>query len=254
MLCGYTKNMLKSFYILLISILLISCNDSNVPDSPASDHINQYTKELEDCKDHADHQSQEQKDKIIPKKEIHARGFQIEPDDIVFGSRDSKVTLVEYFAPTCPACAFYHKKVFPEIKRKYIDTNKIAYVMRELIGDKRDLDAAILARCKGDIDNYTKFMDVILERQDNWAFNKNYRQELVNIGMVGGISQEAYTICLNSQDLVKTMMENTKFIVKEPKFIGTPSFFINGDHFSNPYTFEEISSALEKKLQETKGS
>jgi len=244
------KNMLLRFIsFLFIGTLLSGCGDTNTPDSPAEDQIKDYTKELEDCKDNTAKKSQQQKKEVVKEEVTHIRGFAIEPDDIIFGNEDAKIVLLEYFSPTCPACSYYHKRVFPEVKRKYIDTGKIAYVMREFIGNKQDFDATILARCKGDKDNYVKFMDIILERQDNWAFTKNYRNELTNLGMAGGISQIEYEKCLNNQNLNFILLENTKFVTREPSFMGTPSFFINGEHFSMPYTIEDLSSEIDKKLK-----
>ena len=142
----------------------------------------------------------------------------------------------------------YHQKIFPEIKAKYIDTNKIAYVIREFIGNKQDLDATILARCSGHTDTYLKFLEVILNQQNNWAFSKNYREILTNIGSLGGVSPENFSTCLNDQNKIKILMENTKLVTNLPTFIGTPSFFINGEQFNEKYTFEELSKAIDKEL------
>ncbi len=90
--------------------------------------------------------SQKQKNPAIKPVKVT---FKVDDNDMVLGNKKSNVIVVEYFSPTCPHCAYYHQTIFPELKKKYIDTNKIAYVVREFIATKQDLDAAILARCKG---------------------------------------------------------------------------------------------------------
>ena len=87
--------------------------------------------------------SQEQKNPEIKPVKVT---FKVDDNDMVLGNKKSNVIVVEYFSPTCPHCAYYHQTIFPELKKKYIDTNKIAYVVREFIATKQDLDAAILAR------------------------------------------------------------------------------------------------------------
>lgn len=244
-------NIFKKLALLFTGLLLLSaCSDKVDTQSPAAEQIEEYSKKLEDCKEEAAKQSKAQEEKTteIVEKVAHIRGYNIEPDDIVFGNPEASVTLVEYFSPTCPHCVSYHKKTFPQLQKKYIDTGKIAYVMREFIGNKQDLDATILARCPGDIDNYTKFIHVILEQQDNWVFNKNYREVLTNIAGLGGVSPEQYAACLNDESMVAILIENTKLVAKEPRFIGTPSFFINGEQFTKPYTVEELSKAIETAL------
>lgn len=249
--------MFKNFLLLISVIFLSSCSEEQKVETPAQEQINEYTKKVEECKD------QENTKKELPpiakdtepkakKLSLPERDFKIQPDDMVLGNPNSKVVLVEYFSPTCPHCISYHKRTFPELKAKYIDTNKIAYISREFIGNKQDLDAAILSRCKGNLESYLKFVDVILAKQDNWAFDKNYREILTNFGSLGGVSPQEYADCLNNQSITQTLIENTKLVALEPKFVGTPSFFINGKLFVQPYTIEELSKALEDSLKQTK--
>jgi len=176
------------------------------------------------------------------------RGYGIEADDMVYGNLEAPVVFVVYYAPTCPHCVGFHKRILPELQKKYIDTGKIAYISREFIGNKQDLDATILARCSGSVDGYTKFVHVILEQQENWAYNKNYREILTNIAGLGGISPEKYADCLKDKSIGKTLMENTKLLAKEPNFVGTPSFFINGKQSTGIYTLEDLSKAIDAEL------
>jgi protein-disulfide isomerase len=164
--------------------------------------------------------------------QANAEGFpkelDIKDDDIVLGNVNSKVVLIEYYAPTCTHCVDAEREIFPVIKEKYIDTGKIAYVMREFVGNKQDLDASLLARCDSSTAKYMQFKDLILSKQDDWAFGTDYRKHLENFALLGGISKEQYATCLNSDALVKTLIENTQIAANLHNFIGTPSFFING--------------------------
>jgi len=228
--------MIQKILFLVIVFTLTACEQEQTVDDPAKTQIEEYTKKLKMC-------NEEDEDKK------YVRNLsKVAPDDIVIGNPKSKIVLVEYFAPTCPHCVHYHQKIFPEIKAKYIDTNKIAYVLREFIGNKQDLDATILARCSGNTDTYLKFLEVILNQQNNWAFSKNYREILTNIGSLGGVPPEKFSTCLNDQDKIKILMENTKLVTNLPTFVGTPSFFINGKQFNERYTFEELSKAIDKEL------
>jgi len=228
--------MIQKILFLAIAFTLTACVQEQIVDDPAKTQIKEYTKKLKICEEEDGNKD-------------YVRSLSVvSTDDIVIGDPKSKIVLVEYFAPTCPHCVHYHQKIFPEIKAKYIDTNKIAYVIREFIGNKQDLDATILARCSGHTDTYLKFLEVILKQQNNWAFSKNYREILTNIGSLGGVSPENFSTCLNDQNKIKILMENTKLVTNLPTFIGTPSFFINGKQFNEKYTFEELSKAIDKEL------
>lgn len=149
--------------------------------------------------------------------------------DMVFGDKNAEILLIEYFSPSCGSCRNYHLEVFLQIKSKYIDSGKIAYVMREVIGNKQDLDASILARCWGNKDRYLSIMETVLATQEVWAYSNNYRPELSNIGAAAGIEQERYAKCLVDEETIGILMDNTRFTMRISGFIGTPSFFINGD-------------------------
>ena len=172
----------------------------------------------------------------------------ISNDDVIIGDREAAVTIIEYFSPTCTHCNVFHQEVFPELKAKYIDTGKIAYVMREFVGNKQDLDASILARCSVDNEGYLKLMEVILSTQEEWAFNKNYRQKLVYIGAQGGITEEQYKKCLAGDSWTEVFIKNAKLAANTPNFIGTPSFFINGELISVTLSKEQFFNKIEQKL------
>jgi protein-disulfide isomerase len=178
----------------------------------------------------------------------------IAADDMVLGNSQAPVIVIEYVSPTCTHCNVVHQKIFPTLKKKYIDTGLIAYVMREFVGNKQDLDASILARCLSNKEQYFQFIETILSTQDYWAYSKNYRQELTDIGIKGGVSKDQYTKCLVDDELAGTLMQNTMLAMRTPNFIGTPSFFINGQLFKKEYSLDGLSKAIDDKLTKQEGN
>ena len=51
--------------------------------------------------------------------------------DKQLGKDDAKITIVEYASMTCPHCAHFQETTFPELKKNYIDTGKVKYILRE---------------------------------------------------------------------------------------------------------------------------
>ena len=51
--------------------------------------------------------------------------------DVVQGKADAPVTIIEYASMTCGHCANFHNNTYPELKKKYIDTGKVRYILRE---------------------------------------------------------------------------------------------------------------------------
>jgi protein-disulfide isomerase len=51
--------------------------------------------------------------------------------DIVIGSANAPVTMIEYASLSCGHCAAFHESTYPTIKAEYIDTGKVRYIFRE---------------------------------------------------------------------------------------------------------------------------
>ena len=168
--------------------------------------------------------------------------------DMVFGDKNAKILLIEYFAPTCATCRNYHLEVFPQIKSKYIDSGKIAYVMRECVGNRVDLDASILARCKGDTESYLKLIGELLKEQDLWAYRKDYRDLLTKIAKDHGITEPEYEACLANNSTIGLFFNYARVVIRDTDFIGTPSIYISGELYKGEYSKKAISEVIESML------
>ena len=67
------------------------------------------------------------------------------PDRAV-GSEKAPVTVIEYASMTCSHCARFHTAVYPDFKKKYVDTGKVRYILREFPLDPIASGAFSLAR------------------------------------------------------------------------------------------------------------
>src|SRR5918999_2822427 len=84
--------------------------------------------------------------------------------DIVQGSADAKVTIIEYASLTCSHCATFHNTTYPELKKRYIDTGKVRYILREFPLDPLAAGAFMLARCAGK-DRYFPLVETLFQQQ-----------------------------------------------------------------------------------------
>jgi hypothetical protein len=198
-----------------------------------------------------DQDADAQKKSLETKVDEQKHVFQIKENDIVLGNKDSKVVIIEYSALSCPHCAYYHENAYQKIKEKYIDTGKIAYVVRSFIWNKQDLSGSVLALC--DRDKFVPFINTLYARQQSWAFNKNFEEILTNIGQLGGISPDQYSKCLNDENIREGLIAQSKefsdmLAAGSSKVAGTPAFIINGQLLLQPYSFNAMSAEIEKAL------
>lgn len=169
--------------------------------------------------------------------------------DLVLGSDDAKVTVVEYASMTCGHCMAFHTKVFPEIKSKYIDTGKIRFVFREFPLDSRAFAASMLARCAGSTEKSLALVGALFDTQESWAFVKeNPTPKLFEIAKQAGFTQESFDKCLTDQKLLDQL---TAIHTRANEVFGvnaTPTFFINGKRLQASPVIEEFDKVIEPLL------
>lgn len=68
----------------------------------------------------------------------------------VLGRKEATVAVVEFSDFECPSCAAYARRVFPELRKRYIDTGQVLYAQKHLILERRHPQArgaAIASEC-----------------------------------------------------------------------------------------------------------
>lgn len=118
--------------------------------------------------------------------------------DKQLGKDDAKVTIVEYASMTCPHCAHFAATTFPDLKKKYIDTGKARYILREFPFDPSAEAGFMLARCAKD--NYFPMVDVLFAQQANWVGVSNTKDALLQISKLAGFTQESFEACLTDRN------------------------------------------------------
>lgn len=154
------------------------------------------------------------------------------PNDHVTGNPDAPVTLVEYASVACGACAGWHNQVYPEFKKKYVDTGKVRYVFREYVtGVPEYADAGFMIALCAPEENYFKniafqfkrFSQIMKMGQQGKA-----RDAYIGIAKSAGLSEDDFITCMQNQEL----RDQYKAKMQTGIDLGvnaTPSFFINGE-------------------------
>ncbi len=113
--------------------------------------------------------------------------------DVWLGPADAKVTVIEYASMTCSHCAHFHETTWPELKKKYIDTGKIRFTLREFPLDPLAMAGFMLARCNGN-DKYYPMTDLLFAQQKNWAFVDKPVDALSTLVKQAGFTAEEFAL------------------------------------------------------------
>jgi protein-disulfide isomerase len=175
--------------------------------------------------------------------------LKVDESDIVLGSKNAKVVMVEYSSLSCTHCKEFHLQIFKKIKDEYIDTGKVLYVYRHFPTNRSALAGSKLCQCVGKAD-FFKMLTTLFESQSSWAFNSNYDTSLQNIAKLGGISEARYKECQVDKKMEDSILKTAMEASNKLHINGTPTFFINGDEISGDRPFSTFKDILDKKLND----
>lgn len=170
--------------------------------------------------------------------------------DMMIGNPDAKVTVIEYASYTCPHCASFHTGTFKDLKKNYIDTDKINFVFREVYFDRYGLWASMITRCAGP-EKFFGLTDLMFQSQSSWTRAGEPAaiiDELRKLGRLAGIDGKTLEVCLNDNDKAKTLIAWYQEKAGADNIDSTPSFIINGKKHTN-MSFAEMSEIIDADLE-----
>jgi protein-disulfide isomerase len=169
--------------------------------------------------------------------------------EMVLGSPDAPVTMIEYASFTCPHCAAFHADQFPQLKAEYIDTGKVQFIYREVFFDRFGLWASMVARCGGEM-RYFGIVDMLYEQQQEWiaggdpvAISENLRR----IGRTAGMDDATLDACMTDETSAQTLVAWFQENAARDGVESTPTLFIDGVKHSN-MAYPELAALIEAAL------
>ena len=169
--------------------------------------------------------------------------------DIMIGSDKAPVTIIEYASMTCPHCAHFEETTLPELKKRYIDTGKVRYVMREFPLDALAAAGFMLARCAGP-DKYETVVETLFAKQADWTMVQKPIPPLMAIAKQFGFTEESFNTCLANQKVLDDIQAVRDHAVNKLGVNSTPTFFINGKRLVGDLSIEAMAKEIDPYLKE----
>ena len=107
----------------------------------------------------------------------------LKDDDVVQGDANAPVTIVEFSDFQCPYCGRNFEQTYPQIKKLYIDTGKVKYVMRDfpLNFHPEAQKAAEAAGCAEEQGKFWEMHDKLFSNQQDLSVARRSRNILTII-------------------------------------------------------------------------
>ncbi len=170
----------------------------------------------------------------------------VDTADMTLGDPNAKVKMVEYASLTCSHCGKFNNEVFPEFKKKYIDTGKVHYTFKEFLTPPNEVAAAgfLVARCAGK-DKYFNVTDAIFHAQQEMFTSGDMRGVLLRVAQSAGMTEEQFNACITDEAALKALNERVEKAIKVDKVSATPTFMINGKQVNEgEMTLAQLEAAV----------
>ena len=183
-----------------------------------------------------------------------AQAVTVTPWDRTMGNPKAPLTMIEYAAPQCPHCSHFDQEYFPRLKKQYIDTGKIFYVLRVFPLGPADVAAEAMARCLP-ADNYFQFLDLLWRNQMKW--DPEYQVPdvhggLVEMGRIAGMSAQKVDSCIADQKVAQKITQVGSEATSKYGVNSVPSFIISGETVSFAGDWDAFQKKIDEALRKPK--
>lgn len=163
----------------------------------------------------------------------------------VLGNPDAPIKISEHASLTCSHCAHFHKDIFEEFKKRFIDSGRAYLVYSDFPLNAPALHATMIGRCLPE-ENYFSYLHKLFTEQEDWAFSAGYLTYLRNTAAEFGMQDPEFDACIKSKELQDGILERMKMAQKLWNINATPSFVINNKTtISGAKPIEEFEAAIE---------
>ena len=167
---------------------------------------------------------------------------------ILEGNINAKIKLIVYESLTCSHCADFHKEIYPELKKDFIDKGLISIEFRNFPLDLAAFNASKVAHCKND--GKSEILHFLFEKQKEWVRGETI--EDINKNLKKLINEKDFGIdfdkCIRDTVVEDHVLNDRINAVKKYNIQATPTLIINDKKFDNPQNYKKLKKTLEKLI------
>ncbi len=167
------------------------------------------------------------------------------------GDENAKINIKVFSSLTCPHCANFHKNIYDNLKKEYIDKGLVKFEHHSFPLDLAALNAEIIVRCVNDNKKSFQLLDKIYENQNEWAVGSDINKindSIKKIGKNFGLNENKMTECLKNEEYQNQILNNRIESQKKYKIQSTPTIYINEKKYNGEHKYKQFKKSIEKLL------
>ena len=167
---------------------------------------------------------------------------------ITEGEESAKITIIAYESLTCGYCANFHKDVYPELKKDFIDKGLVKIEFRHFPLDLAAFNASKISQCNND--GSSSIMNILYSGQKKWARGKTPEEATGYLKKF--LESESVNVdfekCLSDKAIEDYILNDRIEGVKKFEVNATPTIIINDKKFDKALNYKNLKKYLEKLI------
>ncbi len=167
---------------------------------------------------------------------------------ITSGKENAKITIIAYESLTCSHCADFHKNIYPQLKKDFIDPGLVKIEFRHFPLDAAAFNASKIAQCNQA--QSLEILESLYSNQKNWIKGKTVDE--LNDNLKKFIDKKGYEIdfekCINDKKIEDFVLNDRIEGAKNFKVNSTPTIIINNKKFDKSLNYKNLKKTLEKLI------
>ena len=167
---------------------------------------------------------------------------------IISGNESARITIIAYESLTCSHCADFHKNIYPQLKKDYIDTGLAKIEFRHFPLDVAAFNASKISQCKES--QSLEILQSLYSNQQAWV--KGSTVDELKDHLKKFIKKEGYEIdfdkCINDKEIEDFILNDRIEGAKNYDVNSTPTIIINNKKFDKSLNYKNLKKFLEKLI------
>ena len=164
------------------------------------------------------------------------------------GDENAKIVIIAYESLTCGHCADFHKNVYPDLKKDFIEKGLVKIEFRHFPLDTLAFNASKIGQCNND--GNSDILNILFSGQKKWARGKTPEEATKYLKKF--LEDEGVKVdfekCLNDKTIEDFVLNDRIEGVKKFKVNATPTIIINDKKFEKALNYKNIKKYLEKLI------
>ena len=164
------------------------------------------------------------------------------------GSKSAKISIITYESLTCSHCADFHKNIYPDLKKDFIDKGLVKIEFRNFPLDLAALNASKIAHCQNN--GSSLILHFLFSNQNKWVKGQNIEE--VSEHLKDLVKKNNFNInfdkCISDKNIENFVLNDRIEGVKKFKVNATPTVIINNKKFDKPLNYKNLKKFLEKLI------